>query len=169
MQTVHRFDYLVLCRFGGQMSGQVGKVLIWNSLNSNLFYYGRGAPPPYEIWDYTQALITIEVSNQLWISPTVNDLTMYYLLMYFKWGLALSILALRSTSGRRSVLLRTTMSFPQVISPMTRHSAVWVCIPLVTSTTSIMTSMIWAPETTQGYTHLQRYQWYIEKTSTNKD
>ena len=56
-----------------------------------------------------------------------------------------SIAACLFPSGRRSVLFSTTTSFWQAICPITRHSADWVCIPLVTSMTSIIKSMIWAP------------------------
>ena len=44
-----------------------------------------------------------------------------------------------------SILFRTTIIFEQVISPMTRHSAVCVWMPLVMSTTKIIRSIIWAP------------------------
>lgn len=57
----------------------------------------------------------------------------------------LSIAACFFPSGRRSILFSTTTSFWQAICPITRHSADWVCIPLVTSMTSIIRSMIWAP------------------------
>ena len=48
-------------------------------------------------------------------------------------------------SGSKSTLFSTTIIFEHVISPMTRHSAVWVCIPLTMSMTRIMRSIIWAP------------------------
>ena len=44
-----------------------------------------------------------------------------------------------------SILFRTTIIFEQVISPITRHSAVCVWMPLVMSTTKIIRSIIWAP------------------------
>lgn len=57
----------------------------------------------------------------------------------------LSMVACFFPSAKRSVLFNTTISFWQAICPITRHSADWVCIPLVTSMTSIIRSMIWAP------------------------
>mmetsp|Transcript_4704 Transcript_4704/g.8373 ORF Transcript_4704/g.8373 Transcript_4704/m.8373 type:complete len:241 (-) Transcript_4704:823-1545(-) len=51
----------------------------------------------------------------------------------------------RSSTGNISILFSTTIKFRVVISAMTRHSAVWVCIPLVASTTRRTMSMIWAP------------------------
>lgn len=48
-------------------------------------------------------------------------------------------------SGRRSILFRTTTIFWQAICPITKHSADCVCIPFVTSITSIIKSIIWAP------------------------
>lgn len=57
----------------------------------------------------------------------------------------LSIAACLFPSAKRSTLFSTTISFWQAICPITRHSADWVCIPLVTSMTSIIRSMIWAP------------------------
>mmetsp|Transcript_30394 Transcript_30394/g.65634 ORF Transcript_30394/g.65634 Transcript_30394/m.65634 type:complete len:371 (-) Transcript_30394:510-1622(-) len=50
-----------------------------------------------------------------------------------------------SSSGNMSILFNTTMRFRVVISAMTRHSAVWVCMPFVASTTRRTMSMIWAP------------------------
>mmetsp|Transcript_21431 Transcript_21431/g.81674 ORF Transcript_21431/g.81674 Transcript_21431/m.81674 type:complete len:268 (+) Transcript_21431:484-1287(+) len=45
----------------------------------------------------------------------------------------------------RSTLFSTTMRFSVVTSAITRHSAVWVWMPLVTSITSSTMSMIWEP------------------------
>ena len=61
----------------------------------------------------------------------------------------LSIAAWRLSGGMRSVLLRTTTMDWQVIWPITRHSAVCVCIPLTMSTTSSIRSMICAPAINQ--------------------
>lgn len=57
------------------------------------------------------------------------------------FSMALCLLA----SGRRSILFRTTTIFWQAICPITKHSADCVCIPFVTSMTSIIRSIIWAP------------------------
>ena len=51
----------------------------------------------------------------------------------------------RWSSGNWSILLRITSMLSIRISPMTKHSAVCVWIPLETSMTSIMRSMICAP------------------------
>lgn len=48
-------------------------------------------------------------------------------------------------AGSRSTLFRTTTMRGQVSSPISRHSAVCVCTPFTTSTTSIIRSMMWAP------------------------
>ena len=53
--------------------------------------------------------------------------------------------ASRVAAGSTSSLLSTTMSRSLVISPITRHSAVWVWMPLPTSMTSSIRSMICAP------------------------
>ncbi len=58
----------------------------------------------------------------------------------------LSIAACLLSLGNRSVLLRMTIMREQVSWPIKRHSAVCVCMPFTTSTTSIIRSMIWAPE-----------------------
>ena len=57
----------------------------------------------------------------------------------------LATVASRSASGMTSTLLRTMMSSLVVISPMTRHSAVCVWMPLFTSMTSTIMSMICEP------------------------
>lgn len=56
----------------------------------------------------------------------------------------------RCASSIRSILFKTTNIRSQVISPMIKHSAVWVCMPLVMSMTSNMRSMIWAPWKSQN-------------------
>mmetsp|Transcript_42690 Transcript_42690/g.71239 ORF Transcript_42690/g.71239 Transcript_42690/m.71239 type:complete len:370 (+) Transcript_42690:70-1179(+) len=56
-----------------------------------------------------------------------------------------SIFSARVASGSMSTLLSTTTMCWVRISPTTRHSAVCVWMPLVTSTTSIIRSMICAP------------------------
>lgn len=58
----------------------------------------------------------------------------------------LSIAACLLSLGNRSVLLRMTTMREQVSWPIKRHSAVCVCIPFTTSTTNIIKSMIWAPD-----------------------
>ena len=75
----------------------------------------------------------------------------------------LSTLSSRVASGIMSVLLRTTRSSSLVISPTTRHSAVWVWMPLLTSMTNIMMSMICAPPSTV----LIRLAWPGQSTSVN--
>ena len=59
--------------------------------------------------------------------------------------LILSTALWRFDSSIRSSLFRTISSRSQQISPMMRHSAVWVWTPLTMSMTSIIMSMIWAP------------------------
>ena len=67
------------------------------------------------------------------------------------WNVSFSFLVIFSSmatlfsGGSRSVLLRTTSMEEQTICPITRHSAVWVWMPLVQSTTRTIRSMIWAP------------------------
>mmetsp|Transcript_8449 Transcript_8449/g.26407 ORF Transcript_8449/g.26407 Transcript_8449/m.26407 type:complete len:373 (+) Transcript_8449:825-1943(+) len=58
---------------------------------------------------------------------------------------ALAMASARSASGNMSTLLKQTIKSSVVISPITRHSAVCVCMPLTTSTTNTMRSMICAP------------------------
>ena len=58
----------------------------------------------------------------------------------------LSIVAWRFSPGIKSILFRTTTIRLHVISPITRHSAVCVCIPFVISITNIIMSIIWAPK-----------------------
>mmetsp|Transcript_25800 Transcript_25800/g.86701 ORF Transcript_25800/g.86701 Transcript_25800/m.86701 type:complete len:211 (-) Transcript_25800:288-920(-) len=53
--------------------------------------------------------------------------------------------ASRSASGMVSILLRTIIKLSVVISPMTRHSAVCVWMPLTASTIRSIMSMICAP------------------------
>lgn len=48
-------------------------------------------------------------------------------------------------SSTKSTLFRTTMIFFMKSSAMITHSAVWACIPLVTSMIRNMMSIIWAP------------------------
>ena len=61
------------------------------------------------------------------------------------FNLTRSTVDARLSAGIISILFNTTIILPQVISPMTRHSAVWVWTPFVMSTTRIIKSMIWAP------------------------
>lgn len=52
------------------------------------------------------------------------------------------------TLGPRVTLLSTTITLAPLAmtaSPITTHSMVWACIPFVVSTTSNITSIIWAP------------------------
>ena len=74
-----------------------------------------------------------------------------------------AILSSRLASGIMSTLFITTSNSLVVISPTTRHSAVCVWMPLFTSTTSIMTSMICAPPRTV----LIRLAWPGQSTSVN--
>lgn len=71
----------------------------------------------------------------------------YLVLSRVLWSLLviLSIAACLLSAGSRSVLFKTTTMRGQVSSPISRHSAVCVCTPFTTSTTSIIRSMIWAP------------------------
>lgn len=57
----------------------------------------------------------------------------------------LSIAACLLFSGSKSILFKMTTILLQAIWPMTRHSADCVCIPFVTSMTSIIRSIICAP------------------------
>lgn len=74
-----------------------------------------------------------------------------------------SINAFLFSSLRRSILFKTTTIFSHRISPITRHSAVCVCTPLVTSTTNIIISIIWAPPIIV----LIRDAWPGQSTSVN--
>mmetsp|Transcript_25297 Transcript_25297/g.84794 ORF Transcript_25297/g.84794 Transcript_25297/m.84794 type:complete len:303 (-) Transcript_25297:116-1024(-) len=69
----------------------------------------------------------------------------------------------RPASGSKSSLLRTTIMCSAVSSPMTRHSAVCVWMPLVRSMTRIIMSMICAPPMTVR----MRDAWPGQSTSVN--
>jgi len=70
-----------------------------------------------------------------------------------KKPLTRSIVEARFAGSMRSILLSTTIILSQVISPMTRHSAVCVWMPFVMSTISNIKSIIWAPEMNRQTTH----------------
>mmetsp|Transcript_25800 Transcript_25800/g.75617 ORF Transcript_25800/g.75617 Transcript_25800/m.75617 type:complete len:247 (+) Transcript_25800:813-1553(+) len=74
-----------------------------------------------------------------------------------------SNLSARLASGKRSTLLSTTIICSAVSSPMTRHSAVCVWMPLVRSMTRIIMSMICAPPMTVRI----RDAWPGQSTSVN--
>lgn len=88
-------------------------------------------PPPLHI----SRFILVLVLN----ADLVFSSVLWSLLVIFSMAVCLLL------GGRRSILFRTTTMRGQVSSPISRHSAVWVCTPLTTSTTSIIRSMIWAP------------------------
>ena len=87
------------------------------------------------------------------IKPNLLTLKQNYLASwnFVPWRVCLrrfvifSIIAALFSAGNISVLFITTNILSEVIWPMTKHSAVWVCIPLVTSTTSIIRLIICAP------------------------
>ena len=76
---------------------------------------------------------------------TSTSLNLVFWKVSLSFLVSLSTKATRFSAGSRSVLLSTTSIELQTIWPMTRHSAVWVCMPLVASTTSTIRSMICAP------------------------
>jgi hypothetical protein len=113
--------------------------------------------PPFSFFDFPFAAAPpdpppspeVELTAATFSPPIMAEVTM----MAGSWNfvsekilrirrLILSILSLRSSAGMRSTLLSTMMSESVVISPITMHSAVWVWIPLLMSTTSTIMSMI---------------------------
>mmetsp|Transcript_23189 Transcript_23189/g.78964 ORF Transcript_23189/g.78964 Transcript_23189/m.78964 type:complete len:381 (+) Transcript_23189:820-1962(+) len=89
-----------------------------------------------------------------------NRVALKVLLSFFT---IFSTAAARVSAGSMSHLFRTTMSLSVVISPTTRHSAVCVCMPLFTSITSSIRSMICAPPSTVR----MRLAWPGQSTSVN--
>lgn len=93
---------------------------------------------PTNVWLYI-----MQLCNPIIILDIIADLVLssvlWSLLVIFSMALCLLL------GGSRSILFRTTTMRGQVSSPISRHSAVWVCTPFTTSTTSIIRSMIWAP------------------------
>lgn len=93
-------------------------------------------------WLSTENIQTTQPLKVFWLvlnADLVLSSVLWSLLVIF------SIAACLLLGGSRSVLFRTTTMRGQVSSPISRHSAVCVCTPFTTSTTSIIRSMIWAP------------------------
>lgn len=62
--------------------------------------------------------------------------------------IAFSIVFCAFSDGSKSILFRTTIILLTVISAITMHSAVWIWIPFVMSTTKMAASMMWDPPRT---------------------
>mmetsp|Transcript_5331 Transcript_5331/g.20008 ORF Transcript_5331/g.20008 Transcript_5331/m.20008 type:complete len:409 (-) Transcript_5331:227-1453(-) len=98
-----------------------------------------GAPP---------ADISTAPPGRAAIGTMTHSLNFVALNVFPRRAVILAIFSPRPASGIMSVLFSTTSNSLVVISPTTKHSAVCVWMPLFTSTTSIITSMICAPPNT---------------------
>lgn len=103
----------------------------------------RDAIAHLAVWAHMTQPLPVHISRCILLLVLNADLVLssvlWSLLVIFSMALCLLL------GGSRSVLFKTTTMRGQVSSPISRHSAVWVCTPFTTSTTSIMRSMIWAP------------------------
>ncbi len=139
------------CRQGGRVCNE------WGSLtrDSIMTHSTRDALTHLAVWVHNSQPLPLHASRLFLLLVLKADLVLSSvlcsLLVIFSMALCLLL------GGRRSILFRTTTMRGQVSSPISRHSAVWVCTPFTTSTTSIIRSMIWAPREGKKVQTIIRY------------
>ena len=145
-------DRLLECREGDRMRNEWGS-LTRDSILGHWEYMGCPNLLSYLGPHFHSILIysLLHVMN----ADLVLSRVLCSLLVIFSMALCLLL------GGSRSTLFRTTTIRGQVSSPISRHSAVWVCTPFTTSTTSIIRSMIWAPRESRNANNYQNYNTVI--------